>query len=128
MRSKSEWNERVKKKGAEREADRVSRFMIGLAHAAPPMEVLTTSEPWNKYLEYLQGQIEETEKRLEGYREKLTDPSILDPEGMLYAKVFYLRLQERLHTLKFVMQIPKHLVESGKIARDQVGNLGGEMM
>ena len=127
MIDRSEWRERIKNRVAEREADRLSGFM-GLAHAAPPMEVLTTSENWNKYLEYLQGQVEETKENLTKYQDILLNPNTLDYADILYAKTFYLRLQERLHTLEFVMQIPKHLIESGKIAKEQVGNLGGERM
>lgn len=85
-----------------------------IARAAPPMEVLTQSEEWNTYVSYLQAQLEKAENEILLFTEKLLSPGLWDHTEMVRIKAAILTLQERATTLKASIEIPKHIIDSGK--------------
>lgn len=91
-----------------------------IVRAAPKMELLTNSEPWDQYLTYLQAALDLTNDQLEYNNKLMLDPNSWDNESLMRTKMNLLRLREKKEVLEFVMTMPKELIETGEIAKNQL--------
>lgn len=91
-----------------------------IVRSAPKMEVLTGSEEWDNYLTYLQTALDMTIGQLEYTNNLMLDPNSWDNESLMKTKMNLLRLREKKEVLEFVMQMPKELIETGEIAKNQL--------
>lgn len=109
-----EWKETlVKPADAERQTD------IRLAiRAAVHVEHLTKNEIWDQFLGYLQGGLEECQKRVETYRMTLLSPYTVDHQEILRAKLVIADLEGQARAVQWIMEMPKAILETGNIARE----------
>lgn len=91
-----------------------------IVRSAPKMELLTGSEEWDQYLTYLQSALDMTIGQLEYTNNLMLDPNSWDNESLMKTKMNLLRLREKKEVLEFVMQMPKELIETGEIAKNQL--------
>jgi len=91
-----------------------------IVRAAPKMELLTGSEEWDSFLTYLQAALDMTLDQLEYNNTLMLDPNSWDNESLMKTKMNLLRLREKKEVLEFVMTMPKELIQTGEIARNQL--------
>ena len=110
MHTFDEW---VKEKGeaesAVAEPVRLDRRTTVL-RAALDAEKLVGDEKWDRYLELLQGAVEEIESLRKTWTKRLNDPMLLDHHGLLQAKSALTDLDAQLRALTWAMELPKALI------------------
>src|SRR3990167_5681694 len=103
----------VKSKAASRNAAAIPA-MRALQAAGVIMAKLTTgSDEWNRYLSYLQGQIEKTRARQEGAQGKQNDPAIWDIPERNKLKADIIAADAMIAAWEWAMALPKALVDGG---------------
>ncbi len=111
--------EEIKKQKEEESEQRRLVVFHGMAREAVKAEFVTNDENWDLYLSYIQGLIKNAEDMLPGYEKKLLG-DVFEHSEMLLLKSEITRLQERLHVLNFVIELPKKIIENGKKAKQYV--------
>lgn len=111
---RSDFEERKKKKPINKP------LLEEIVRAAPKMELLTGSDSWDQYLTYLQAALDLTNEQLEYNNILMLDPNSWDNESLMRTKMNLLRLREKKEVLEFVMTMPKELIETGEIAKNQL--------
>ena len=72
---------------------------------------------WNEYLTHLTAALESTMENISMYKDNLTDLMQLNPEDMIHQKVALAKAQGIQEALAWAMELPKTLMENGKVAR-----------
>ena len=91
------------------------------------MSTLTTqSGEWNRYLTFLQGQIDKTRALRQQAQEKLADPSIWEPYQMNKLKSDIIKADGMIAAWEFAMRLPKALVDGGAEATEFLLKLDNE--
>jgi len=101
--------------------------MRALQVAGVIMAKLTTgSEEWNRYLSYLQGQIEKTRGRRADALSKMADPAVWDTQTLTKLKSDILQADSMIAAWEWAMELPKALVDGGAEATEFLNNLERE--
>jgi len=121
MYDRADWEalKKAKQKGKPEPIQTVTQIL----RAAPPMEILTNSEEWDKFLSYLQPLVERSEQESAYLKDKLTDPTIIKHEELVFLKLAYTRQTERTEVLKLVMSLPKEIIKLGELSKKTLKNL-----
>ncbi len=91
------------------------------------MARLTTgSDDWNRYLSYLQGQIDKTRERVAAARAKQDDPALWDVAERNKLKADILRGEAMIDAWNYAMLLPKALVDGGEEATESLNKLDNE--
>jgi len=101
--------------------------MRALQVAGVIMAKLTTgSEEWNRYLSYLQGQIEKTRARKADAQAKMADPTVWDTQALTKLKSDILQADAMIAAWEWAMELPKALVDGGAEATEFLNKLDKE--
>ena len=93
-------------------------------HAALEAEQLTSDPVWNKYLEILQARIEYVEHQKQNFLKDLTDATIVNVDAIMTAKLGYLECNSFIKAWEEAMAILGEIVDSGKSAKEILGEQG----
>ena len=101
--------------------------MRALQAAGVIMAKLTTSsDEWNRYLSYVQGQIEKTRQRKAVAEARQNDPSIWDIPERNKLKADIIAADAMISALEWAMELPKALVDGGAEATEFLNKLDRE--
>ena len=101
--------------------------MRALQVAGVIMAKLTTgSEEWNRYLSYLQGQIEKTRSRKADAQAKMADPTVWDTQALTKLKSDIIQADAMIAAWEWAMELPKALVDGGAEATEFLNKLDKE--
>ena len=89
-------------------------------------KLTTGSEEWNRYLSYLQGQIEKAQERKGVAHSKMADPSIWEPYQLNKLKADILQADAMIAAWQWAMELPKALVDGAKEAEQFLNKLDRE--
>ena len=78
--------------------------------AALDAEKLLGDEKWDRYLELLQGAVQEIDSLRTTWTQRLHDPMLLDHDGLLRAKTALTDLDAQHRALSWAMELPKRLI------------------
>ena len=78
--------------------------------AALDAEKLLGDEKWDRYLELLQGAVQEIDSLRTTWTQRLHDPMLLDHDGLLRAKTALTDLDAQHRALSWAMELPKALI------------------
>lgn len=110
----------IKQRTAERQGEMMPLLRVVQA-AGQVMETLTTnSEPWNRYLSYLQGQIDKAEATRRAAQDKLSDPTIWDAQTMAQIKSGMLEAGAMIRAWQLAMELPKLIMENSDRVQDVI--------
>lgn len=113
---------RIEAKARERQQQVLPAYRVVQA-AGVVMAQVTTSEPWNRYLTYLQGQIEKTRGAKEGALAKLAAPDIWEAKDLSKLKGDIIRADAMIEALQWAMALPKALIDGGMEATEFLNKL-----
>ena len=104
-----------------------SNTVFGPRGAQSFMAKLTTgSEEWNRYLSYLQGQIETTRGRKADALSKMADPAVWDTQVLTKLKSDILQADAMIAAWEWAMELPKALADGGAEATEFLNKLERE--
>ena len=83
-------------------------------------EHLTGDAPWDRFLSWVSGAVTATSAEQEHCRNKLLDPSVVNQEEIIRAKMAGVQLQAQIMTLEWIMKLPKQLKEGATEVRKQL--------
>ena len=118
--------EAVKEKAQKRRADALPSVMALQAAGVIMARLTTGSAEWNRYLSYLQGQIEKARERKEVAHSKMADPSIWEPFQLNKLKADILQADAMIAAWEWAMELPKALVDGGAEATEFLNKLDRE--
>ena len=81
-----------------------------MLRAALDAEKLLGDEKWDRYLELLQGAVQEIDSLRTTWTQRLHDPMLLDHDGLLRAKTALTDLDAQHRALSWAMELPKALI------------------
>lgn len=113
---RKDWDEKREKIIQEAEQKQIPQYQE-VARAIPEMQKLTGRPEWDKYLTYLEGILQATDKELVNLRSKLESPMYWKTEDLVQLKAEVIRLKERYETIDTLMKLPKEIIEIGKAAK-----------
>ena len=123
---RKEFLDTLAEKANQRKANSAPAMRV-LAAASVVMEkLITKSEEWNRFLSYIQGQIEKTRAQKESAHQKLADPSIWEPYQLNKLKSDLIAADAMITALEWVMQLPKALIDGGADAQEFLNKLDRE--
>lgn len=88
-------------------------MLYQLATAAPRMETLTRSDEWNRYLQYLQAQVDLAKRGEQASIKNLVDPAITDTNEIMRLKIAHAAFAARRQAFEEAMELPKQLIDAG---------------
>ena len=101
--------------------------MRALQAAGVIMAKLTTSsDEWNRYLSYVQGQIEKTRQRKAVAEARQNDPAIWDIPERNKLKADILQADAMIAAWDWAMELPKALIDGGAEATEFLNKLDRE--
>ena len=110
----------VSKRSQERQAANMPLLRAAIA-VAPIMEKLITgSETWDKYLQYLQAYIQQAETSKANAQAKMSDPAVWDSGLLTKLKSDILVAEAYIDAWKLAMQLPKALIKGGEEAQTPI--------
>lgn len=123
---KGEFLAKVKEKAEQRQSQMIPAVRALQAVGVIMAKVTTGSDDWNRYLSFLQGQIDKTRGRRDAAQAKLNDPAIWDGQQMTKLKSDILQADAMIAAWEFAMQLPKALIDGGEEATEFLNKLGRE--
>jgi len=118
--------EAVKEKAHKRRVDALPSVMALQAAGVIMARLTTGSAEWNRYLSYLQGQIDKTRVQKENAHTKLADPAIWEPYQLNKLKADIIASDAMITALQWAMELPKALVDGGTEATEFLNKLDRE--
>lgn len=91
-----------------------------LVHAAPPLEKLTTSPEWNKFLELVAGRLEEKQKVQAYHAQQLTHPGLVSHDDLMKVKLQLVMATAAVQELELVMALPQTILTAAAEAAKQL--------
>jgi hypothetical protein len=88
-----------------------------LSQAAVQMELLTGDANWDRFLSYVQSAIAGMEKSAEGFRRKLADPTLVNPDDNMRAKIALIECEATITAWRVVLELPVDIRRLGTEAR-----------
>ena len=123
---RKQWNDALAAKAKQRQTSALPA-MRAMQVAGVIMAKLTTgSEEWNRYLSYLQGQIEKAQERKAVAHSKMADPSVWEPYQLNKLKADILQADAMIAAWQWAMELPKALVDGGAEATEFLNKLDRE--
>lgn len=108
-----EWREHLAEKAKTPDLSHLRMLRQAAIHA----KFLTSDPNWDQFLSFVQGAIETAGENLEASKDKLADPMIVDQGEILRLKARISNLDGMIKALEWVVEVPKGLVETGKLIR-----------
>jgi hypothetical protein len=124
--SRQEWNERLAAKAKQRAGDSLPAVRALQAAGVIMAKLTTSSDEWNRYLSYLQGQVDRVRAARADAQAKLNSPDIWEPSQMNKLKADILQADAMISAWEFAMQLPKALVDGGAEATEFLNKLDRE--
>lgn len=112
----------VKAKAQTRQRGVESAYRVVQA-AGQVMAHLTQSDDWNRFLGYLQGQVNRTREAKEAAQRKLADPAIWDAKDLTKLKSDILIADGMIAAYELAMKLPAALIEGGAEATEFLNKL-----
>ena len=97
-----------------------------LRQASVSAESLTGNPHWDIFLQYLAAAIEDTEGQKKGFSDALADPSVVDTNDIMKAKLSLAECNGRIDAWKFVLSLPKDIIGMGTQAKELLGRMPKE--
>lgn len=119
-RDYAELTERRKQAAKGEELARTARL---LEQSVVSAESLTNDPNWNVFLQYLQSDMKRWEGMRDGMLNILRDPTVVNHEQIIAAKIGYAEADGYIKALQAVIAKPKDIVDDGKDARALLGRL-----
>ena len=94
------------------------------ARQAVNMADLTGNPDWDLFLSFISAASEQASMAMNYYSNILLDPSIVDNQIMMQAKVSHALSQERVAVLKEISELPNDIIKAGEGARGLLERLG----
>ena len=116
----------VKDKAHQRQSATLPAMRALQAAGVIMAKLTTSSDDWNRYLSYLQGQIEKTRERMDAAREKQDDPAVWDVAERNKLKADILQAGAMIAAWQWAMELPKALVDGGAEATEFLNKLDRE--
>lgn len=88
--------------------------------AAVDKKKLTGDPKWDIFLQELQAKIEEAQKALVNFSAQLESPELTDPNEVQRIRNCVFICNERIGSLNMVINLPKEIIETGKVASTQL--------
>ena len=123
---KKDFLDAVREKAQKRQFESVPAMRV-LQAASVVMEKLTTrSDEWNRFLSYIQGQIEKTRQRKAVAETRQNDPAIWDIPERNKLKADIIAADAMISALEWAMELPKALIDGGAEATEFLNKLDKE--
>lgn len=120
------FHDAVAEKASKRQAQALPAMRAAQAAGVIAQKLTTGSDEWNRYLSYLQGQIDKTRKQRDAAQAKLADPAIWDPQALNKLKADMLQADAMIAAWEWAMALPKALVDGGAAATEFLNKLDKE--
>lgn len=101
--------------------DRTNLRMI--QQAAVAMDLMTTDAAWDKFLSYIQAQIENSTKRRATIVTDIASPTLTSSDQIALRRNEIFRLDEQIRTLNWVIAMPSQLKQLGDVAVQKLKTL-----
>ena len=123
---RKDFKERLAEKAAARRNDTIPAARA-LQPAGVIMAKLTTgSDEWNRYLSYVQGQINKTRDQRAAAQQKMADPTVWEPYQLTKLKSDIIQADAMISAWEWAMALPKALVDGGAEATEFLNKLDRE--
>ena len=107
--AREEYLDSLKNKGDEASSN--LHVLRQIQASAPSMKVLTNSIEWDKYISYLQTELEQVTQLHEKAVEKISSEHVWETEQLFKLKSSILVAKAIIDTLNFCMNLPKAIIE-----------------
>ena len=126
MYDRKDFQATLAEKAKKRQGDHLPAVRALQAAGVIMAKLTTGSEEWNRYLSYLQGQIDKTRERVAAARLKQDDPALWDVAKRNKLKADILQGEAMIAALEWAMALPKALVDGGAEATEFLNKLERE--
>lgn len=99
--------------------DRQLSSALHLIHAAAPLEKLTQSDEWNRYLQLVTGLIAQTQEQERLFTQQLKG-ALVKHEDLLLVKLNLAAAEARIQALQQVLELPKTILEASERVKGSV--------
>ena len=123
MPDRSEYRKLNKKLRVKRSAEQVPNLKL-IAQSAVPAKLLTGDPSWDRYIEQIETLIEITKDQRDSFAAMLHDPTVVNTDAMIKAKIGYLECQARIDAWTEAMELPGRIIERGGKATELLEKLG----
>ena len=124
--TRKDFNATIAEKARQRTTQQIPGLQMIQAAGAVMAKLTTQSDEWNRYLSYLQGQIDKTRERVAAARLKQDDPALWDVAKRNKLKADILQGEAMIAALEWAMALPKALVDGGAEATEFLNKLERE--
>lgn len=124
--SQADFQAKLKEGAAKRHSAAIPAARALQAAGVVMTKLVTGNDDWNRYLSYVQGQIDKTRVQVDAARVKQDDPAIWDIAERNKLKADILQGNAMIAAWEWAMAIPKALVDGGAEATEFLSKLEKE--
>lgn len=119
--TRTQYEKSSKERAADKLSDRHLSAVLHLVHAAVPLETLTNSPEWDRYLQLITALLEIASKQEQELVGKLSWNGTVNHDELMLTKIQLAMWRGRAGALQDVLSLPKQVLEAAARAKESMG-------